>query len=132
MSTLENKQLVERIFADLASGDGRAFIDSMADDVCWNIKGGTKWSRKYAGKQVVRRELLDPLFAHFADRYTNTAERIIAEGDHVVVQAQGRVLTKAGKRYDNEYCYVIRFADGKMRELTEYLGTELVTAALSD
>jgi ketosteroid isomerase-like protein len=40
------------------------------------------------------------------------------------------VTTKSGKTYNNQYCYVIRFADGKMRELTEYFDTELVTAAL--
>jgi ketosteroid isomerase-like protein len=39
-------------------------------------------------------------------------------------------MTKSGKAYNNEYCSVIRFADGKMRELTEYFDTELVRAAL--
>ena len=31
---------------------------------------------------------------------------------------------------NNQYCYVIRFADGTMRELLEYFDTELVTTAL--
>jgi ketosteroid isomerase-like protein len=126
----ENKRLVEHIFAELAKGNGRPFADTMADDFTWTIKGRTAWSRTYRGKAAVRSELLDPLFAQFADQYTNTARRIIADGDHVVVEAEGKVTTKGGKRYDNAYCFVLRLADGRLRELTEYLDTELVTAAL--
>jgi ketosteroid isomerase-like protein len=72
-----------------------------------------------------------PLFAQFADRYTNTAEQFIADGDHVVVQSRGRVTTKAGEPYNNTYCYVCRLAEGKLRELTEYCDTALVATALS-
>lgn len=55
---------------------------------------------------------------------------MIAEDDYVVVECRGRVTTKSGKPYNNQYCYVIRFADGKMRELTEYFDAELMTQAL--
>jgi ketosteroid isomerase-like protein len=126
----ENKHLVERIFSELAKGNGRPFVDSMADDFTWIVKGTTAWSGTYRGKEAVRTELLDPLLAQFASPYTNTARRIIAEGDHVVVECQGNVTTSAGKRYDNTYCYVLRLAGGRLKELTEYLDTELVTAAL--
>ena len=40
------------------------------------------------------------------------------------------VQTKSGLRYDNTYCYVCRLADGRLRELTEYMDTELAKAAL--
>lgn len=75
---------------------------------------------------------MKPLFSQFADKYTNTAHRIIAEDDYVVVECRGHVTTKTGKPYNNQYCYVIRLADGKMRELTEYLDTALVAEALED
>jgi hypothetical protein len=48
----------------------------------------------------------------------------------VVVECRGHVTTKSGKPYNNTYCYVCRFADGKLKELTDYLDTELVTASL--
>jgi uncharacterized protein len=131
MSAADNKRAMQAAFDELAKGNGRAFVDLMADDFIWKITGTTAWSRTYRGKQSVRKDLLDPLFAQFADQYTNRAQRIIAEDDYVVVECRGRVTTKSGKPYNNEYCYVIRFADGKMRELTEYFDTELVTEALS-
>jgi len=126
-----NKQLMQGIFAELAKGNGKPFVDSFSEDFCWTITGGGAWSGTYRGKEAVRRELLDPLFAQFADRYTNTAQRFIAEDDYVVVQCRGEVMTRAGKRYDNSYCYVCRFAGGKLSELTEYLDTQLVNDVLT-
>lgn len=131
MNTVQNKQLLQGAFAQLAKGNGKPFVELMADDFCWTIIGTTKWSKTYRGKRAVLDELMKPLFAQFQDQYTNTARRIIAEDDHAVVECRGRVTTKAGKPYNNEYCYVIRMADGKMRELTEYLDTELVANALN-
>jgi uncharacterized protein len=131
MSAAENKRAMQAAFDALAQGNGRPFVELMADDFTWTITGTTAWSRAYRGKQAVRKELLEPLFAQFATRYTNRALRIIAEDEHVVVECRGNVTTRSGKAYNNEYCYVIRFADGKMRELTEYFDTELVTEALS-
>ena len=130
MSAAENKQLMQNIFSELSKGDGKPFVESLADDICWTIIGSTKWSRTYRGKQEVLAELLRPLFAQFADQYTNTAHRFIAEDDYVVVECRGRVTTKSGKPYNNTYCWVCRVAEGKLQELTEYLDTELVTAAL--
>jgi ketosteroid isomerase-like protein len=127
----ENKALMADVFTELSRGNGAPFYELLADDFSWTIMCSTAWSRTYAGKETVRKELLEPLFAQFADRYTNTAQRFIAEGDYVVVECRGAVTTTAGKPYNNSYCWVCRLADGKLRELTEYLDTELLSAALS-
>jgi uncharacterized protein len=121
---------MQHAFEYLAQGDGRPFAELMADDFRWAVTGKTAWSRVYEGKKAVQEQLLRPLFAQFADRYRNTAHRFIAEGEWVVVQCRGNAETRRGQRYDNEYCYVCRFSGGKLRELTEYLDTELVTAVL--
>jgi uncharacterized protein len=130
VSAAENKQLMQNIFTELSNGNGAPFVESLADDICWTIIGSTKFSGTYRGKQAVLDELLRPLFARFADQYTNTAHRFIAEDDYVVIECRGRVTTKSGAPYNNKYCWICRFADGKLQELTEYLDTELVTAAL--
>lgn len=130
MSAVDNKALMQRIFDGLAAGDGGAFIESLADDFTWRLKGATPWSRTYRGKDVVRRELLRPLFAQFADQYVNTPLRFVAEDDIVVVECQGSVMTKWGERYDNAYCWIVRITDGMLVELTEYMDTELVSKAL--
>jgi uncharacterized protein len=130
ISTAENKLLMQHIFRELANGNSEPFRNAMADDFCWTVIGTTEWSGTYTGKQAVLSELIAPLFSQFADRYTNTADRFIAEGDHVVVQCRGHVTTKSGTPYKNTYCYVCRLADGKLRELTEYCDTQLIATTL--
>ena|SRR5215208_1022290 len=125
-----SKQLLQDIFAGLAKGDSRPFVNALADDFCWTLTGNTQWSRTYRGKDAVMDELLRPLFAQFATRYTNTAQRFIAEGEWVVVECRGNVTTKEGKPYNNQYCWVCRVEGGRLKQLTEYMDTELVAATL--
>jgi ketosteroid isomerase-like protein len=131
MTTGENKQLMQTIFSELSRGNSRPFVDSLADDVRWTLTGTTDWSRTYDGKQAVRSELLRPLFAQFGERYMAEATRLTAEDDRVVVEARGQVTTKAGRPYDNAYCYVFRIVGGRITEITEYFDTELVATALA-
>ncbi|MBO0862296.1 MAG: nuclear transport factor 2 family protein [Chloracidobacterium sp.] len=130
MSAAENKQLMQNIFSELSKGNGKPFVEGLADDIQWTVIGSTKWSGTYRGKQAVLTELLGPLFTVLTDQYTNTAHRFIAEDDYVVVEFRGRFNTRTGTPYNNTYCWVCCIADGKLQELTEYLDTELVTAAL--
>src|ERR1700736_5038611 len=78
MTAAENKNLMQAVFSELSAGNTKPFRDAMADDFCWTITGTTAWSGAYRGKQAVLSELIEPLLAQFADRYTNTAERLIA------------------------------------------------------
>jgi ketosteroid isomerase-like protein len=130
MTAAENKRLMQEAFDELANGNGQPFMDLLGEDVRWRIIGTTAWSRSYEGVQAVRSELMRPLFAQFADRYTNKATSIVAEGEVVVIECRGRAKTKTGNAYDQSYCYVCRVAEGKVRELTEYLDTELLSTAL--
>jgi len=129
-ATDDNKHLMQRIFDGLARGDARPFLDSLDETTVWRMIGTTPWSGVYTGKTAIRRDLLTPLFAQFANQYVNVADAIIAEDDTVVVECRGKVVTKAGQRYDNTYCWVCRLRDGKIASLTEYMDTQLVVTAL--
>jgi ketosteroid isomerase-like protein len=130
MGATENRQLMTEIFEGLSVGDGRRLIAAMAEDFCWTIIGTTSWSGSYRGKATVQARLLQPLVAQFAQGSRHLLDRIIAEGDRVVVECRGAVTTKRGKAYDNTYCWVCRIAEGKLVELTEYMDTALVETAL--
>jgi len=132
MSAADNKKLMQHIFAELANGNSRPFVDSMADDFSWTITGTTKWSKTYAGKQSVIGELLAGLQAALNPPIRLVADRILADEDHVVVEARGLNTTRKGKPYNNRYCFVFRLSGGKLQELTEYLDTELVSSAFGD
>jgi uncharacterized protein len=130
MNAAENKALMRDVFDELAEGNGRPFVDVLSDDVRWSVIGTTDWSGSWEGKASVRAKLLDPLFDQFATRYRSRAVRLIAEGDYVVIECRGDVVTKRGQPYRNTYCYVCRLGDGEVHELTEYCDTELLTKVL--
>ena len=94
--------------------------------------GQTPWSREYHGKASVLADLLRPLGSRLTTPYRARADRIICDGAFVVVQARGEAITKAGLQYNNEYCFVYRVENGAIKEVTEYLDTQLVVTALSD
>ncbi|MFL6779599.1 MAG: nuclear transport factor 2 family protein [Sphingomicrobium sp.] len=126
MPTDTNKRLVRTAFEALGQADMRPFYDLMSDDFAWIIEGQSRFSRSYEGKEAVKRDLLAPLFEAFATPYRFTIDEIIAEADRVVVRGRGEVRTKAGKDYNNSYCFVLRLEGGKLVELREYLDTALV------
>lgn len=125
-----NKAALGAVFDELAKGNGRPFVDLMAEDFTWTAPGTSTWSGTWRGKAMVRKELFGQLFERFADTYTNTALRMIAEDDMVVVECRGKVNTKSGKSYNNTYCFVCRLRDGQLCELTEYMDTELAAKVL--
>jgi ketosteroid isomerase-like protein len=132
MSELTNKQIMQNIFAELAKGNSKPFVESMADDFRWILAGTLKWSQTFEGKNAVLTELFGLLGSVLTGPVITTAHRFIAEGDYVVVEARGNSTTKRGTPYNNTYCFVFRLADGKLKEVTEYMDTELATAVMGD
>ena len=131
MGTAVNKQLLQDIFAATARGDSRPLVEAMAEDFRWTIAGNGRWSRTY-DKQAVLTELFPALRARIEGRIKLIPQRVLGDGDHVVVEARGDNVTKAGAPYNNSYCFVFRLAGGKLAGVTEYMDTELVTAALGE
>jgi ketosteroid isomerase-like protein len=130
MTPTENKAIVQKIMEARSRRDHAPFVAAMADDFIWRIMGSTAWSGEYVGKAEVRERLLKPLYAQFMAPSRITPTRILADDDHVVVQCHGDATTVSGERYANSYCFVIRMADGQLRELTEYMDTALVERVL--
>jgi ketosteroid isomerase-like protein len=129
MGAAENKQFISNMFAELSKGNGDAFLNALADDVSFTIIGSTKYSGTFKGKQELINKLLAPLNAQIEGGMTITPDNLIADGDFVAMQARGKALSKNGRHYDNTYCHVFRFANGKVQQVTEYLDTELITSA---
>ena len=103
-----------------------AFFNTLAEDVRWTVIGTSPVSRTYTSRQAFVDGAAKPLTAKLAGPIQPTVVNIIAEGDNVVLQWEGKATTKAGKPYNNSYCWVMRIADGKVKEGTAYIDTELV------
>jgi len=127
MGTTENKKLIQDAFAGWARGDSNAFFNLLAEDVRWTVIGNTPVSRTYTSRAEFVDGAANPLTAKLAGPIVPTVRDVIAEGDKVVLQWEGRSSGKNGTIYHQTYCWVMRFADGKVREGTAYLDTELIS-----
>jgi uncharacterized protein len=132
MTPQQNRNILAAVFAETAKGNGRPFLEALADDVRWTIFGTTPWSKTYVGKASVINDLLRPLGRQLGGSNIIRASNFIAEGDQIVVQATGHNVTAKGQKYENTYCWVIRMRDGKMVELAEYADTQLIASVLAD
>ncbi|MDA9444839.1 ketosteroid isomerase [Bradyrhizobium sp. CCBAU 51745] len=135
MSAAANKKLMQDIFAAAASPDPDVrdrslFGASLADDAKWIVTGQYSWSRTFTGKDAILKDLHGYVRSRLRDRARTVAERFIADGDIVVVEAKGDNVTLEGVRYDNDYCLVFRFEDGKIKEIREYCDSVLTEKVL--
>jgi ketosteroid isomerase-like protein len=127
MGAAENKKIIQDAFAAWGRGDGAAFFNILDDNVRWTVIGSCPVSRTYNSKKEFFEGAAKPLSARLAGPIQPTVRNVIAENDAVVLQWEGHATTKSGKPYNNSYCWVMRLADGKVKEGTAYIDTELVT-----
>ncbi|HVF61654.1 MAG TPA: nuclear transport factor 2 family protein [Thermoanaerobaculia bacterium] len=59
---------------------------------------------------------------------TLAVKGLLAEGDKVAVEVEGHGTLRDGRRYDQEYHFVMTLRDGKIAAVREYLDTQQVYA----
>lgn len=129
MGVEERKQMVLNVFSSIAEGNAEPLLDMIDDDVQWTIIGNTLFSGTYKGKQDVLDRLLGRLGERVDGHLHISVDNMIGEGDFLVVQGRGESKTVDGGTYNNTYCWVYKFKNDKVVELTEYLDTEVLTAS---
>ena len=130
MTTAANKKLVQQVYEDAASRSGTTFADNLADDASWIVTGQYSWSHEFRGREAILHGLMGHFRSLFAVRPRTVAFNLIADGDFVAVEARGDNVTKAGLRYDQQYCMVFRIENGKIKQIKEYCDSALVERVL--
>lgn len=125
MSNTNNKQIVLDAYAALNAGDGAGYFSRMADEVKVTYFGSHIFSRTFHGKDDIMKNFVPLLRERLEGSIKLHATNVIAEGDQVVIEAQGEACTKDGRAYNNLYCIVLKLQDGKITHIREYMDTEL-------
>ena len=125
MGAIANKQIVLDTYAALNAGDSAGYFAGMRDDVTVTYYGTHRVSGTYRGKADLMANLVPPLRARLDGMIKLHVRHVVAEGDHVVVEAHGEARTKDGQDYNNLYSIWLRLEDGKIAEIREYMDTEL-------
>jgi len=124
MSTEANKQVVKKLFAELAAGNLDGFFACLTPDATWQVIG--KPDRfALAGKRTMAemRALLSGVSGALETPLTVTPTAFTSEGDRVAVEATSHADLKNGRAYRNEYHFIFEFRDGKIARAKEYLDT---------
>ena len=124
-----NKRLARELVEALNRADTQWFLDNYANDVLVWTMGNTMISGKYTKDQVAA--FADSIFDAFPRGIKFTIHGIVAEGDTVAMETESYGDHVSGKPYNNFYHMLVKFKDGKIILLKEYLNTELVTDVLA-
>lgn len=134
MARQENIDLLNRYFSLMQAGEWEAVEDMYHDDIVIHMAGTTPASGRLAGKAVVTDKLiaeqvhgaLVPDQIAFARRW----QIMCADDERVVAIMEGGGPTLTGDRYDQTYCEIFRFQDGKLTEMHAFFDTALAERAL--
>ncbi len=125
----DNKRLAKELVDAMNRADTQWFLDNYADDVLVWTMGNTIISGKYTKSQVAG--FADSIFEAFPHGIKFTIHGMVAEGDTVAMETESLGEHISGKTYNNFYHMLVKFRDGKITLLKEYLDTELVTDVLA-
>jgi ketosteroid isomerase-like protein/ribosomal protein S18 acetylase RimI-like enzyme len=131
MPAQNHAESVRKAFSDLSAGNAATLLDLLAPDVVYTTIGSTKLSGVWHGRDVFVRNVAAPVGAALLTPLEMRVDRIVADGDCVVAQVRGKATLRSGAPYDNQYCFVFRFAGTRVAELTEYFDTALTARAFA-
>jgi ketosteroid isomerase-like protein len=136
MGRQQNIDLVNVYFRAMSAGDW-ATVEAMYDDaVVIHMAGTTPASGCLEGKAAVTDDLiarqvhaaLDVSRMQFAKRW----KVMCADDERVVAIMEGGGPTLKGDLYDQVYCEIFRFRDGRIVEMHAFFDTALAERALFD
>jgi ketosteroid isomerase-like protein len=128
---LDTRSVIEEYFASLASRDRQRLHDLLAEDVEWRMPVSIP-NNHHSGREKVASELGSDVVKRFFAKgsYHMTAGRVIVDGDVAVVRQHVDALTKDGRPYRMDYCFIYTVRDGRIALIEEFLDTRLAADVL--
>jgi uncharacterized protein len=123
---------VRQIFSHLESGSGDEFFRHVADDVDWTVEGTHPLAGRYRSKADFQAHTFARLNKILPGGTQLYVESVMTDGDRAVVELRSRAFAKNGMRFDNHYCWVMRFADDVIVEVRAYLDSALVQKLIDE
>jgi ketosteroid isomerase-like protein len=126
MTAEANKDAVKDLFARLSGGDIGGVLAMMAEDVTWRLPGRRELlpiAGEYNKERLKR--MFDGMLAQLGERGLEMrVVGLVAEGDGVAAEVESIGDLRNGRRYRQQYHFLIRFRDGQIAAVREYLDTQ--------
>jgi uncharacterized protein len=99
----------------------------VADDVDWIVEGTHPLAGHYRSKSDFLAHTFEKLGKVLPQGTQLRVEHILLSADWAVVELRSLAIAKNGRKFDNRYCWVCRFAADRITEVRAYLDSALVT-----
>ena len=122
------EEQVYREFSDAVnSGDLEGAFKNATEDMTFRPIGThPELGREFKGMQDILENCWMKVFQHIDENgVAITVNDIVTADDIAFVQFNGQATGRSGMPYNNEYVHVLRFRDGKICSITEFLDTDL-------
>ncbi|BBM02074.1 nuclear transport factor 2 family protein [Microbulbifer sp. GL-2] len=127
-----NRKFVEEVFNFLCT-DPQPFLERVSNNVHWTVKG----THKMAGEYNSKKDLVERAFAGIGrvlqeGKVMMKIKRILVDGDYAVAEMESICTALNGRRYNNTYCWIVKFENGLITEGTAYVDSALVQQILDE
>jgi uncharacterized protein len=112
----ENAEIAKKSYDAYAAGDIEAALSTFDDNIEWSVPGNSAISGDYRGKE----EFLGLLGKLAEKSFTTTPERIVSDGDDVIVITKITAGGESGLQAD-----VLSYRDGKLVKAQSIADTAL-------
>ena len=127
----ENRQLVEKAYANFKAGDIPTLLQSMSEDITWQTPEVE--NVPFSGKRQGRRGAVGEFFSTLAslmDARSFEEREFIAQGDEVVVLGHYVWQVKAnGSTFESDFAHVYALRGGQIVAFQEYTDSAAVAKA---
>ena len=127
-----NADTVRRIFSPLESGDGEKFFQCVAENVEWTVEGTHPLAGHYQSRQEFYTHTFARLNKILQEGTKLHVQNVLTDGDWAVVELRSHAFAKNGMRFDNRYCWVVRFNNAIIMEVRAYLDSALVQKLIDE
>jgi ketosteroid isomerase-like protein len=121
-----NKEVARRFIERMAVDFAGAVDEALADDCRVTTMGTTAISGVRTKAEALKAAAIT--LDIFPKGLPTVIHTMVGEGDRLVVEAESFATHVSGKPYNNQYLFLMRFRDGKIVEMKEYLDTQLAAA----
>jgi uncharacterized protein len=125
MNPERNKATAREFFARFSASDIEGALALMTDDATWFIPGKPErmsTAGQYPKERI--RKLFYTMLKQLESGLQLTVKSMVAEGDRVALEAESSGDLKNGRRYRQQYHFLIEFRDGRISAVREYLDTQ--------
>lgn len=120
-SAKRNREIVEAALDRWAAGGTGFFEEVLAPDIVWTIKGSGPSAGTFRGREDFIARAVRPFASRLSVPVRPVSRRVWADGDHVIIQWEGRGVARDGAPYRNSYAWILRMRDGQAVEGTAFL-----------